>query len=88
MEQIADSRRTQEDALVASELRQAIKQLVATLPRRLRDPLLLAGSGDYSYEEIAATLHIPVGTLKWRVSEARKVLKQKLAAKGFSNVEG
>ena len=51
-----------------------------------RDALLLAGSGDYSYEQIAAMLGIPLGTVKWRISEARKVLKQKLAAKGFSHV--
>ena len=88
MDDIGDRRRTQEDALLASELRQAIKNLVATLPRKLRDALMLAGSGEYSYEEIAATLKIPVGTVKWRVSEARKVLRQKLEAKGFGNVAG
>ena len=53
------------------------------LPPKLRDPLLLAGSGDYSYDEIAAMLAIPVGTVKWRVSEARKQLRVKLTRLGF-----
>jgi RNA polymerase sigma-70 factor (ECF subfamily) len=56
------------------------------LPKKLRDALLLAGSGEHSYEEIGQMLKIPVGTVKWRVSEARKVLKQKMSAMGYSDV--
>ena len=86
IEQVADGRRTQEAALLASELQREVKALIATLPRKLRDALLLAGSGDHSYEQIAAMLGIPLGTVKWRVSEARKVLTQKLAAQGVTDV--
>lgn len=57
----------------------AARKVIAGLPSKLRDPLLLAASGDYRYEEIALMLGIPLGTVKWRVSEARKVLKAKLA---------
>jgi RNA polymerase sigma-70 factor (ECF subfamily) len=71
---------------MAGELRRELTALVGSLPRKLRDALLLAASGEYSYEEIASMLAIPVGTLKWRVSEARRVLRVKLEAKGFSNV--
>ena len=60
------------------------RRLIGTLPARLRDALLLAGTGDYSYEEIAAVLGAPVGTVKWRVAEARRVLKRKLAALGYT----
>jgi RNA polymerase sigma-70 factor (ECF subfamily) len=52
----------------------------------LRDALMLAASGDHSYEEIGQILKIPVGTVKWRVSEARKVLRQKMAAMGYTDV--
>jgi RNA polymerase sigma-70 factor, ECF subfamily len=83
MEQLPGSDRTQEDALAASDLQREIRTLIATLPRKLRDALLLAGSGDYSYEQIGSMLGIPLGTVKWRVSEARRVLKMKLAARGF-----
>jgi RNA polymerase sigma-70 factor, ECF subfamily len=75
--------RSQEDALITADLQHQVRKLMATLPPKLRDALLLAGSGDYTYEQIAAMLRIPVGTLKWRVSEARRVLKQKLAAAGY-----
>jgi RNA polymerase sigma-70 factor (ECF subfamily) len=74
---------SQEDALIGVDLQRRVRKLIATLPPKLRDALLLAGSGEYSYDQIAAMLKIPVGTLKWRVSEARRVLKQKLAAAGY-----
>jgi RNA polymerase sigma-70 factor (ECF subfamily) len=63
---------------VAADLQRRVRKLIATLPRKLRDALLLAGSGDYSYEQISVMLGVPVGTVKWRVAEARRVLRVKL----------
>jgi RNA polymerase sigma-70 factor, ECF subfamily len=83
MEQLPAAGRSQEDALVTSDLHRHVRALIAALPRKLRDALVLAASGDYSYEQIGAMLGIPIGTVKWRVSEARRVLEQKLAAGGF-----
>ena len=74
-----------EEALIADELGNAVKRLIRSLPLRLRDPLLLAATGQHSYREIAAILGIPEGTLKWRISEARRVLKDKLTNLGYSN---
>jgi RNA polymerase sigma-70 factor (ECF subfamily) len=54
-------------------------------PATLRDALLLAQSGAYSYDEIAAMLNTPVGTVKWRVSEARRVIKDRLRPCGYIN---
>jgi RNA polymerase sigma-70 factor (ECF subfamily) len=79
-EHLAAGDRSQEDALISADLQSHVRKLIATLPPKLRDPLLLAGSGEHSYEQISTMLRIPVGTLKWRVSEARRLLKQKLAA--------
>ena len=56
----------------------ATRKLISALPAKLRDPLLLAASGDYRYEEIAQMLGTPIGTVKWRVSEARRIVKRKL----------
>ena len=86
MEELPGGDRTQEDALIGGELRRELRTLIGALPRKLRDALVLAGSGDYSYDEIASMLDIPVGTLKWRVSEARRLLKRKLEVKGLSDV--
>ena len=68
--------------LISRELATAIAQVVRALPRKLRDPFLLAASGDHRYEEIAVMLAIPVGTVKWRISEARKMIRAKLERLG------
>ena len=86
MEKLPSGARSQEADLMTSDLQQRLKPLIASLPKKLRDALLLAGSGDHSYEEIGQMLGIPVGTVKWRVSEARKVLKAKMAGMGYSDV--
>jgi RNA polymerase sigma-70 factor (ECF subfamily) len=75
---------SQEDALLTARQHEHVRRLISALPKKLRDPLLLACSGDHAYEEIATMLGIPLGTVKWRVSEARRVLKQKLAATGYA----
>jgi RNA polymerase sigma-70 factor (ECF subfamily) len=80
IEQMPDDTRSQEDDLSAAQLRQTIRRLIRTLPNKLRYALLLAGSGDYSYAEISHMLGVPVGTVKWRVSEGRRLLKEKLTA--------
>ena len=85
IEQMPGDLRSQEDDLAALQLRQAVKRLIRTLPRKLRDALLLAGSGEHTYEQISHILGVPIGTVKWRVSEARRVLKQKLAAVGHAH---
>jgi RNA polymerase sigma-70 factor, ECF subfamily len=82
IEQMPGDTPSQEEQLAASQLQETAKRLIRTLPRKLRDALLLAGSGDYTYEQISHILGVPVGTVKWRVAEARRVLKQKMAAVG------
>lgn len=74
---------TPEAALESRQLQRDVRKLVKSLPRKLRDALLLAGSGEHTYEEIGAILGAPVGTVKWRVAEARRVLKRKLTAMGY-----
>ena len=66
-------------------LAQAIAQVVKALPRKLRDPFLLAASGDHHYEEIAVMLAIPVGTVKWRISESRRMIRMKLDRMGYGD---
>jgi RNA polymerase sigma-70 factor (ECF subfamily) len=68
--------------LISRELQLAIAQVVRALPRKLRDPFLLAASGDHRYEEIAMLLGTPVGTVKWRISEARRLIRIKLERLG------
>ena len=51
---------------------------IGKLSAKLRDALLLTAAGDLTQEEIAAALHIPAATFRWRVMEARRRLKEKL----------
>ena len=84
IEHVASSERSQEDGVVDEELQRNVTRLIGTLPRKLRDALLLAGTGEHTYEQISEMLGAPLGTVKWRVSEARRVLKKKLAALGYA----
>jgi RNA polymerase sigma-70 factor (ECF subfamily) len=74
---------TPEQLAAAAELRRGVRRAIDELPRKLRDALLLAQSGEYTYEEIGAMLKAPIGTIKWRVSEARRVVKTQLEARGY-----
>lgn len=71
-----------DEILMSRQLEAAIAQVIKGLPRRLRDPFLLAASGDHRYEEIASMLAIPLGTVKWRISEARRLTRIKLERLG------
>lgn len=68
---------TAEDAEVDRAARTRLKRLVKGLPRAHRDALLLVAS--LPYAEAAAILGIPVGTLKYRVSDARRLLRERMA---------
>lgn len=63
----------------------AVGAVIRSLPPRLRDALLLAAAGGHRYDEIGAILGMPVGTVKWRVSRARAMVKDKLARLGHGN---
>lgn len=74
---------SQEQSLARDELRARVREAIMTLPAKYRDVLLLVTSGEYTYEEIGETIGVPVGTVKWRVVEAKRQLKQRLAALGY-----
>ena len=79
----ADSGRPQDGAVHDREMERHAQQAIQRLSPTLRDALLLAQSGDYGYGEIGAMLKVPVGTVKWRVSEARRRVRQALATLGY-----
>ncbi len=53
-----------------------IMQQVGRLPSEQREVLLLAAVEEMKYEEIAATLSVPVGTVMSRLSRAREKLRR------------
>lgn len=85
VEQLPALTRSQEEAVIDEDLQRALRRLIATLPGKLRDVLLLAGTAEHTYEEIGAMLGVPSGTVKWRASEARRILRLKLSALGYGH---
>jgi RNA polymerase sigma-70 factor (ECF subfamily) len=69
----------------SKEVMRAVVQALGELSPSLRVTLILATVEDMPYKEIAVTLGCPEGTVAWRVNQARKVLRQKLAALGATD---
>lgn len=76
---IADGTRSQEQAVIDLELRSQIRRAIARLTPKLRDALLLAATGEHTMDDIGTLLGIPTGTVKWRISEARRRVRAGLA---------
>ena len=55
-----------------------VQKAVLSLPEASRAVLVLREYEDLSYQEIASTLDIPIGTVMSRLNYARKLLKEKL----------
>jgi RNA polymerase sigma-70 factor (ECF subfamily) len=72
-------RTPQQWAEIGQELRRVLEE-VAGLSTPLRVTLVLATVEQLPYKEIAAVLDVPEGTVAWRVNEARRILRERLAA--------
>lgn len=68
-----------EAPVALDELRMALK----TLPEEQREALILVGAGGFAYEEAAEICQCAVGTVKSRVSRARKALLAALERGGY-----
>ncbi|MBD7941448.1 sigma-70 family RNA polymerase sigma factor [Brevundimonas guildfordensis] len=69
-----------EAPVALDELRQALK----SLPEEQREALILVGAGGFAYEEAAEICQCAVGTVKSRVSRARKALQATLERGGYA----
>jgi len=57
-----------------------VTDAVAKVPSPFRETLVLADVRDFSYQEIAGMLGVPIGTVMSRLSRGRKLLRESLAA--------
>lgn len=62
---------------------QLLQESLEELPKNMRDILLMMGLNDFTYEEAAARLTVPVGTIRSRLSRARAALRARLQLKGL-----
>jgi RNA polymerase sigma-70 factor (ECF subfamily) len=72
---------TPESHLIEQADREMVQQALADLPVPFREILLLCEVEEMSYQEIAETLTIPIGTVMSRLSRARKALRDWLGKK-------
>jgi RNA polymerase sigma-70 factor (ECF subfamily) len=68
-----------EEAAGGSERRARVAEALGRLPEKFRMPLVLRDLDGWSYEEISASLGLPLGTVKSRIARARGLLKTVLA---------
>jgi len=62
-----------------SQAARALREAVLSLPPNYRNPLVLLYWQDLSYQEAAHALSLRMGTFAWRVQQALKLLRQRLA---------
>ncbi|MFK7950251.1 MAG: RNA polymerase sigma factor [Saprospiraceae bacterium] len=67
-----------EQSAVLSDTMQQIKKLMSTLPEKQRNVMQLRDFDQFTYQEIAETLNIPMNHVKVNLSRARKTVRQAL----------
>jgi len=69
------------DDLTRRETIEAVRSAVLSLPTQYREAVVLCDLENASYEDAAAALDCPLGTVRSRLSRGRAMLAQKLSAK-------
>jgi RNA polymerase sigma factor (sigma-70 family) len=79
---VVDALEGVEGRLDAASLGRELARAMAALTARDRDVLLLCAWADLSYQEIAQTLALPIGTVRSRLARARRRTRELLEASG------
>lgn len=70
-----------DETVHGTELSAALERMIAALPEKLREPLILSTIEEMSSKEVAATLGINEAAVRSRVFRARQILREKLAGR-------
>lgn len=65
-----------EEALLLQEEREKVKRMLLELPLHQRIAVIMRDIEGLSYEEIAESLNVSLGTVKSRIARGREILKQ------------
>jgi RNA polymerase sigma-70 factor, ECF subfamily len=68
-----------DETVHGTELGAALERMIAALPEKLREPLILSKIEEMSPREVAATLGINEAAVRSRVFRARQILKERLS---------
>ena len=68
-----------EERIVEQLSQDSVVHALSAVPHNFRDVLVLVDIGDFSYQDAAQILDVPVGTVMSRLHRGRRILKQELA---------
>jgi RNA polymerase sigma-70 factor, ECF subfamily len=69
-----------ESQILSEELNARITEVLRKIPHEFQVPIVLVDMGDFSYEEAAAILSCPIGTIRSRLSRGRRLMRRHLQA--------
>ena len=75
----SDNSGTDEERVVERLSQDDIVLALAAVPHDFRDVIVLVDIGDFSYQDAAQILDIPIGTVMSRLHRGRRILKRELA---------
>ena len=81
--QIADTRASAEQNIELSDMSRHLMDAVNELGQNYKPLILMRYFEDMSYEDIAQSLEINLGTVKSRMNQAKTLLKEKLTERGI-----
>lgn len=77
--QLAESGGSDEERVLERLSQDDIVTALSEVPHNFRDVIVLVDIGDFSYQEAAQILDIPIGTVMSRLHRGRRILKAELA---------
>jgi RNA polymerase sigma-70 factor, ECF subfamily len=75
----SDGGASDEDRVVERLSQDDIVSALSAVPHDFRDAIVLVDIGDFSYQDAAQILDIPIGTVMSRLHRGRRILKRELA---------
>jgi RNA polymerase sigma-70 factor (ECF subfamily) len=87
-ENLPKAQETPESILLQRSDRELVQQALEQLPVAYREVLLLCEVEEMSYQEISATLAIPMGTVMSRLSRARRALRAGVQTTQVQKMQG
>jgi len=81
--QLPDAGPQPDSVLERSEAMERLEEIIDTLPPHYRVITLLRHDQQFSYEEIASMLDLPLGTVKARIHRARALIQARLKERSY-----
>jgi len=77
-ERLVDQEKRPEEHLISKENIKTVRNAIENLDHDFRSVVVLRELEDFSYEEIAEILDVPIGTVRSRLHRARVIIRERL----------